>query len=221
MARALRWVHKEWPRLHPKSITGWMLWYARLDLRQAVRDCEALDAHRVRRGLRPVYLASADVFHAPGALEALYYRAWQQVCGHARGDRPFRAALLRGDRETAHDKLLLERIRETLRDGWSVPEAFETHQAPCAQRIQAGRLEFAIALGKLLDEAQRRPEKYTRNCTDWLVRMWFPLRLWQCAPNGEQAWSRLTHAAALHPSPVMTFAQFHTAWRNLRSRMKG
>ncbi|RBP36974.1 hypothetical protein DES53_115115 [Roseimicrobium gellanilyticum] len=67
----------------------------------------------------------------------------------------------------------------------------------------------------------RRPEKFTRNCKDWLVRMWFPLHLWECPADGEEAWSRLIQAAALQRRPVVTHAQFYAAWRNLRSGMKG
>jgi hypothetical protein len=197
-----------------------MLWYARLDMAQAVRDCEALDAKCVRQGLRPIYLASADAFDAPGALESLYYRAWKQVCGHARGAKPFGGAMQQENPETAKDKWLLERLRETLRDGWSVDEAFSTLQEECARRIHVGRIDFAISLGKLLDEARRRPQKYLRSTTDWPERAWLPLRLWECAPDGEDAWSRLTTAADLLPIPKIPFHQFHTAWRNLRTRMK-
>ncbi|QIF00072.1 hypothetical protein [Roseimicrobium sp. ORNL1] len=219
--RAFRFIHAEWPKLHEEAVASWMLWYAEIDLRQAVRDCEALDAQRVHLGLRPIYLENADGFDAPEALHSLYWRAWQQVCGHTRGDKPFRAALQRGDRETATDKLLLDRLRETLRDGWSLAEAFSVHQAQCAQRVRLGRIDFTIALGKLLDEAQRRPEKFTRNCKDWLLRMWFPLHLWECPADGEEAWSRLIQAAALQRRQVVTHTQFYAAWRNLRSGMKG
>lgn len=219
--RALRWMHAEWPKVQEKSVAVWMLWYARQDMTQALRDCEMLDAHRVRQGLHPIYLAKADQFDSPGALESLYWRAWKEVCGHARGAKPFGAAMQREDEETGRDKWLLERLRETIRDGWTVGEAFEALREECARRIHAGRIDFAIALGKLLDEAHRRPQKYTRSTTDWVERAWFPLRLWECGPDGEEAWARLKAAMTLLPIIEIPFHQFHTAWRNLRCRMKG
>ncbi|MEZ0277109.1 MAG: hypothetical protein ACAH88_19520 [Roseimicrobium sp.] len=219
-ARAFRWIHMEWPKLHDEAVTFWMLWYARKDMRQAARDCEALDAQCVRLGLPPIYVAAAVAFDAPGALNSLYYRAWKEVCGHARGASPFGAAVQREDIETARDKQLLDDLREALRDGLSVEETLGQHREECAARIHLGRTDFAIALGKLLDEARRRPQKYLRSTTDWLERAWFPLRLWECAPDGEEAWSRLKEAITLLPIPEIAFHQFHTAWRNLRTRMK-
>ncbi|HSI62805.1 MAG TPA: hypothetical protein VLE43_06790, partial [Candidatus Saccharimonadia bacterium] len=107
-ARAFRWIHMEWPKLHDEAVTFWMLWYARKDMRQAARDCEALDAQCVRLGLPPIYVAAAVAFDAPGALNSLYYRAWKEVCGHARGANLFGAAVQRGEIETARDKQLLD-----------------------------------------------------------------------------------------------------------------
>ncbi len=135
--------------------------------------------------------------------------------------RSARAAAREGDAEKAMDKRLLHRVRERLRDGFPPENVLAYYASDIQARHEAGRVQFAIDLGRELEQALRKPERYQRSTSDWLLRLWLPLRLWECPANGETAYHRLTQAARLMGQVPVGFPAFLTAWRNGRARFAG
>lgn len=132
--------------------------------------------------------------------------------------RSARAAAREGDAEKALDKRLLHRVRERLRDGFPTENVLAYYARDIQARHEAGRVQFAIDLGRELEQALRKPERYQRSTSDWLLRLWLPLRLWECPANGETAYYRFAQAAKLLGQVPVGFPAFLTAWRNGRAR---
>lgn len=228
----------------------WVLAVARARLQQGLADCEMLDGlvqDRLERGEGeggrepwPRYVAGYCWCPAEDAAEAeaeasatassqsltglvqhvhrLTLRECQVV---SQVGRSARAAAREGDAEKAMDKRLLHRVRERLRDGFPPENVLAYYASDIQARHEAGRVQFAIDLGRELEQALRKPERYQRSTSDWLLRLWLPLRLWECPANGETAYHRLTQAALLMGQVPVGFPAFLTAWRNGRARFAG
>lgn len=219
----------------------WVLAVARARLQQGLADCEMLDGlvqARLARGEGgggrepwPRYVAgycwcppedASGSSSSPSSLASLvgHLHRWSIRDSEkvSQVGRSARAAAREGDAEKAMDKRLLHRVRERLRDGFPPENVLAYYASDIQARHEAGRVQFAIDLGRELEQALRKPERYQRSTSDWLLRLWLPLRLWECPANGETAYHRLTQAALLMGQVPVGFPAFLTAWRNARTR---
>ncbi|WP_050030979.1 hypothetical protein [Verrucomicrobium sp. BvORR034] len=228
----------------------WVLAVARARLQQGLADCEMLDGlvqERLARGEGergrepwPRYVAgycwcppdaaaeAEDAASAAASSQSLtglvlhVHRLTLRECQVvSQVGRSARAAAREGDAEKAMDKRLLHRVRERLRDGFPPKNALAYYASDIQARHEAGRVQFAIDLGRELEQALRKPERYQRSTSDWLLRLWLPLRFWECPANGETAYHRFTQAAKLLGQVPVGFPAFLTAWRNGRARFAG
>lgn len=211
---ALACLREYYAPLEPEAVE-WMLLLARGILDRAATDRAMLDVHARDRSQAPVPFR-LDV---PAVLESVRVLAERRQQAFSAGKRPMDAAMLRGEWEDAADKRALHDFRETLRDGWEPARALELHADVIAGRAAACRVFFFESLGVILKEYRLTPAKYERTLSDWMVRLWLPLALWECPADGNEAFARVCAAASLMGGPVPSLTAFLNAWKNVRSRI--
>ncbi|MFZ4595983.1 MAG: hypothetical protein ACOYOF_17115 [Verrucomicrobiaceae bacterium] len=191
----------------------------KIDMMQATGDCRALDSRCRKKGLEPIYVDAFASFHEKLAIDALHFRACEQIKEMSAGKKPQSKARAAGDYEQSAAKLVLHRIKERMRDGNTCAESLQ-HESGMIQRMATdGNTGFFVSLGSLVSEAKRKPEKYSdRPLSGWILRAWLPLCLWECPADGVEAHQRIERAAELLDKAAPSYPQFLTAWRNVRKR---
>jgi len=198
-----------------------MVHAARIQMNQAVMDCRELDSLREERGLPQLFMDAFAVFNNSDALAGINCRSYAEYVAVSGRKTPSSKALGLGKNEVVR-KLILERFRETLRDGRTIEYALALHEGSIQKMAEKGLGTFFEDLGHTLRKHRRTPFK--RSLTDWIIRAWLPLCLWECDPNGHEAHERFCHATDLlglnfpdvHNGKFLS--QFITAWRNVRSK---
>jgi len=195
---------------------------ARIQMRQAVMDCQSLDDLLMERGDPALYMESFAVYNNSDALAGIHCRAYTELLPHSRAKTPASKALASGDEHKFKWKFTLERIREALRDGRSVEYVLSIQADDMHSMAENGQAGFFEDLGDILHKHRKTPFK--RNLSDWIVRAWLPLCLWECDKDGREAHSRFCDAAELlgldfpGAGDPRFYHQFVTAWRNARSK---
>jgi hypothetical protein len=195
---------------------------ARIQMYQAVMDCQSLDDLRMGRGDPALFMEAFAVYNNSDALAGIHCRAYAELLLHSRAKTPASKASASGDEQKVNWKFALERIREALRDGRSVKYALYIQADDIHSMAETGQAGFFEDLGDLLRKHRKTPFK--RSLSDWIVRVWLPLCLWECDKDGREAHRRFCNAAELlgldfpgAADPIF-YHQFVTAWRNTRSK---
>lgn len=181
-------------------------------MKRALQDCKSLDWHRVERGNPPIYVEGYTYYESKGALDALHIRAlaW---CNELREmKRPWLAAASKGDQQTALGKMTLEMVKESIRDLWSPDQAWEINSEQIQQRQNEKNLGFSKDFGEFL---RRHSTSTHRSVSEWILRAWLPLCLWECGKDGADAHDRCVAAGDLIGLAVPSFTEFRNAWGNV------
>ncbi len=221
MAAALRTCRAHY-RKHLPHHWRFMVRSARIQILQAVRDCRTLDALLLERSLPPVMMEAFTEYNHSGALAGIDCRAYAELAVLTQGKRPSSKVSASGEPNKFTWKFTLERVREALRDGRSVEYALDLYADTIQSMALSGQAGFFEELGDLFRKHRSTPFK--RSLTDWIVRAWLPLCLWECSADGHEAHSRFCQAADLlelnfpGAEDAVFYHQFITAWRNTRSK---
>ena len=158
----------------------------------------------------------------PSALASLHCRALNEFSTLSKGKKPYSLTVTLGDELKFTWKFTLERMREDLRDGRSAEYTLGVHSDSILSMAENGKSGFFEELGDTLRKHRREP--FTRNLSEWIVRAWLPLCLWECEPDGFDAHERFCSAAELleldfaRKDNARFLVQFVDAWRNVRSK---
>ena len=161
-------------------------------------------------------------FNHPDALAGINCRAYAELKELEKRNRPFQQVDYNDDPGKFEGKFTMERFREALRDGRSVEQVLASFSASLSSLAEQEQARFFEELGDLLRKHRRTPLQ--RSLTGWIVRAWLPLCLWECAPDGDEAFQRFRHAVDLMQLPLLgadpdkVYHQFVEAWRNTRSK---
>lgn len=221
MARVLGRCRNHYRQVMPEH-WRFMVRSARIQMHQAVMDCRELDKLRAGHGLPPLFVDAFTEYDHADALAGIHCRAYTELRELAKGKKPFHSSNGKEDPGKFEWKFTLERFRESLRDGRSVEQVLERFSDRISSLAGQGQAGFFEDLGDLLRKHRRTP--FQRSLTGWIVRAWLPLCLWECAPDGQEAFQRFRHAVELMQSPLMGadpdkfYHQFVEAWRNTRSK---
>jgi hypothetical protein len=194
---------------------------ALMQMMQAIGDCRQLDLFKAASGCEPLYLPSLE-FNTQGALAGIHCRAMAEIRAFQGSKKPRFAAIKVGDSDGAQRKTILEVIREKIRDGWDVGFVLKVNADAIQGMVDAGDAKFFEELGEVLRGHRRKPLQ--RGLTEWIVRAWLPLCLWECEPDGREAHWRFSEAAKLigldfeGADPAVFYLEFMTAWKNVRSK---
>jgi hypothetical protein len=183
-------------------------------MRQAVLDCRALDfccahsgkAHsgKAHSGKAMAYLEKLD-FNKAGVLISLNCLIMAQ-----------RRRKQKTPREAGQIKL--HQIEALIRDGIPADLTLALYSFATGETLmdeaRKGNAAFFIALGSKL--AKLKPAQ--RPLTDWILRAWLPLRLWQCPADGRKAHDRFCRAWRLLERTPPDWLDFVNGWNNVRTR---
>ena len=210
-AAALRAFRSHYKVTMPES---WRLMQCivRTTITRAWADCTSLDELLQERGEPQVFRESSAIFDDPMALEALHRIGCIEFNKPLRSKSPMYALMRKGDTEARRKKEMHD-LRELLRDQWPPEQALQI-MGPTTDPLTV------IEFGKILAEFHQRPERFQRSTSDWLVRGWIPLRLYECPADGENACERVRFVARMLEIST-TEGEILTAWRNVRSRVFG
>ena len=214
-AKALRILRAHYRKAAPQ-MAGRMILACKLEILHAIEDLSALDDALKNQGHTPRYMEDFADFHSDGALQALHFLALHSIKAKP---SPIQKAYNESGELAARGKLILHRIREGLRDGWTADQAIARESENIASIIGAGQSSFLVDLGQIVKDWRRNPEKFKRTNTDWLMKIWLPLCLWECPADGTEAEQRCRDAAEIVGLPMISFGEFLNAWRNVRSRV--
>jgi hypothetical protein len=217
-AKALRILRRHYRQYMPGHV-GAMVGRARLGMLQTIVDCTALDQHLADRGEAPRYMSDFATFHSEGALRGLHCLAIDSLTKARKKPTPMQSAFKNGDERTGTAKFILHRVRERLRDGWNLDQTIQLESDQITKMAREGNSAFFANLGEIMKDRVRKPKSFERTTTGWILRAWLPLCLWECAPDGSEAYGRCMDAADLIGIPMPPEIQFITAWRNVRNRV--
>jgi hypothetical protein len=184
-------------------------------------DCRNLDRLLTGgSGGEQFYTGNFPFFDGAAELNALWNLTYLETMEAYTGKGP-RFVHMREGTGAAMSKLYLHQFRELLKDLWSPEDATVILADAIQERAKHGDYQFAKDLGDVVADYRRRPERFTRNTSGWIARGWLTLRLYECPPDGLEAFRRAGEAASLLGMQMVTERQFLTAWRNVRSRVFG
>jgi hypothetical protein len=219
-ARAIR-NHR---RRHNPGTADFFTYSAILQMRQAANDCRVLDQALAARGSSARYLPSL-IFNHPAALSGIHCRTLEEYRELTDRKTPAFKAMADGCKSTAYRKRALEVIRESLRDGYGADDALRVNEGWIREMVSVGDAKFFEELGDLL--RKHRQDPIERGLTEWIVRSWLTLCLWECPANSYSAYSRFKEAAnllgvQLHNLPPIEKRffkeRFERAWKNVRAK---
>ncbi len=221
MAETLRNCRAHY-RKHLPHHYAFMVRSAQIQMHQATMDCKTLDDLLQARGLPPQMVESFTEFDHSAALAGIDCRAYAELAALSQSKKTCSKVSASSEPNRYKWKFILEKIREALRDGRSAEYTLDLHAGNIQSMAENGQAGFFEELGDLLRKHRRTPFK--RSLTDWIVRAWLPLCLWECSSDGKEAHSRFCQAADLlnlnFPGieDAGFYHQFITAWRNTRSK---
>ena len=189
-------------------------------------DCLKLDMARRDKGLTFFY-QSFTVFDTAEALRAILEIAFKDFLEWTKFKTPSGQAAHAGQEELAYGKSLLARLTEKLEDGESPEVVLRRYENEIMERVRAGNVQFFEDFGDRLKDhrlGRRATKKPLSDFGYWIPRLWLPLCLWECPPDGGEAHTRYAAAALLlgySPSDGNKFyKQFLEGWNNVRKRSK-
>ena len=207
-AQALRLLHRHYKAADPQRVWH-LLRLIQIHMMRCTADCRELDRLRHARGDEPLFVEAFATFDDQRVFDALHFRACEQI----KAEKPL------GDRAKRLSATVLGIVKDRMRDGCTSTEVLKAESRLIERMASEGNTAFFEALGALLNEARRRPEKYSkRTLSDWIVRAWLPLCLWECPINGIEAHTRITEAASLLGLEAPAMKPFRKAWQNVRRR---
>lgn len=219
---ALRLCRNHYRKTAP-SCARLLIRSAQNQLHQALADCRQLDLCLKQKEMDPVYVENFTVFTTKEALAGIHCLLRNQYEAFRQGKTPTFQAMLKGNFEQAKGKRVLERITESFRDGFDESVALQLHAESIGEMASRGNAKFFMDLRELLRANRENP--YRRGLMDWIIRAWLPLCLWECEPDGNEAYRRMNDAADLLSMPfsgndphMFFLKSFLPAWRNVRSK---
>jgi len=211
-------------RRHSPQLAHLLTGSALCQMRQAVSDCRRLDDARAALGKDLKYLPQL-IFNCPGAVKGIHCRSMGEYRAMTVRKTPAFQAMAVGNESIALRKRALEVIRETIRDGWEAGDALKLCSGWIREVAQKGDAAFFEELGVFLRKHRKDPIE--RGLTEWIVRLWLTLCLWECPADGSIAFCRFKEAARLnvfdlHNLPRLETPHFErrftTAWKNVRAK---